>query len=96
MANVLKRFIRQLEEPLLTEQLRDDFLRVANTGADTAEQQAEDEKLEKYRHLLAKLPAINYNTLRRLVSQFHDNKHYNLSQLSCTLGWTSLHCGRPM
>ena len=64
MANVLKRFIRQLDEPLLTEQLRDDFLRVA----DTAEQQTEDEKLENYRQLLAKLPAINYNTLRRLVS----------------------------
>ena len=95
MANVLKRFIRQLEEPLLTDQLRDDFLKVAETG-DTGEQQTDDEKLESYRHLLAKLPAINYNTLRRLVSQFHDNKHYNLSQLSCTLGWTSLHCGRPM
>ena len=67
VANVLKRFIRQLEEPLLTDQLRDDFLKVAETG-DTGEQQTEDEKLESYRHLLAKLPAINYNTLRRLVS----------------------------
>ena len=68
MANVLKRFIRQLDEPLLTEQLRDDFLRVADTTGDTGEQQTEDEKLENYRQLLAKLPAINYNTLRRLVS----------------------------
>ena len=68
MANVLKRFIRQLDEPLLTEQLRDDFLRVADTTGDTAEQQTEDEKLESSRQLLAKLPAINYNTLRRLVS----------------------------
>ena len=73
MANVLKRFIRQLEEPLLTEQLRDDFLRVASTAssedtAETGEHQTEEDKLESYRHLLAKLPAINYNTLRRLVS----------------------------
>ena len=69
VANVLKRFIRQLEEPLLTEQLRDDFLAVAETGETiTSEQQTADEKLESYRHLLAKLPAINYNTLRRLVS----------------------------
>ena len=73
MANVLKRFIRQLDEPLLTEQLRDDFLRVADTAetaetAETADQQTGDEKLESYRQLLANLPAINYNTLRRLVS----------------------------
>ena len=64
MANVLKRFIRQLEEPLLTEQLRQDFLSVAET-----EELVEDVKLERYRQLLSRLPAINYNTLRRLVRQ---------------------------
>ena len=72
MANVLKRFVRQLEAPLLTEQLRDDFLKVADTG-NTGEQQTDDERLESYRHLLAKLPAINYNTLRRLVSLLTTN-----------------------
>ena len=95
MANVLKRFIRQLEEPLLTEQLRDDFLKVAETG-DPAEQQTDDEKLESYRHLLAKLPAINYNTLRRLVSFITTNivKCSPVTcHLSCTLDWTSLHRG---
>ena len=30
VANVLKRFIRQLDEPLLTEQLRDGFLSAAS------------------------------------------------------------------
>ena len=30
VANVLKRFIRQLDEPLLTENLRDDFLQAVN------------------------------------------------------------------
>ena len=30
VANVLKRFVRQLDEPLLTAQLRDGFLRIAN------------------------------------------------------------------
>ena len=84
VANVLKRFIRQLEEPLLTEQLRQDFLSVAVT-----EDQLEDEKLEKYRQLLNKLPAINYNTLRRLVSQSSHTKLVNLSHCS---GGTSLHC----
>ena len=94
MANVLKRFIRQLEEPLLTEQLRDDFLRVADTTGDTGEQQTEDEKLESYRQLLAKLPAINYNTLRRLVSVTTTNfTIYHSSHLSSSLDWTSVHRG---
>ena len=30
VANVLKRFIRQLDEPLLTDQLRDGFIQSAN------------------------------------------------------------------
>ena len=61
VANVLKRFIRQLDEPLLTENLRESFLK-------TARLETQDEKLDKYRELLNKLPTINYNTLRRLVS----------------------------
>ena len=60
VANVLKRFIRQLDEPLLTENLRETFLK-------TARVENQDEKLDKYRELLNKLPTINYNTLRRLV-----------------------------
>ena len=33
------------------------------------EELVEDVKLERYRQLLSRLPAINYNTLRRLVGQ---------------------------
>ena len=76
MANVLKRFIRQLDEPLLTENLKDGFLKTANI--EQVKQMTcvnkslkillqTDEKLESYRELLNKLPVINYNTLRRLV-----------------------------
>ena len=64
VANVLKRFVRQLSEPLLTERLRDDFLNAADL-------QQESEKLERYRQLLGKMPAINYNTLRRLMGHLH-------------------------
>ena len=76
MANVLKRFIRQLDEPLLTENLKDGFLKTANieqVGQMTCVNKSlkillqTDEKLESYRELLNKLPVINYNTLRRLV-----------------------------
>jgi len=64
VANVLKRFIRQLDEPLLTESLRESFLK-------TARIENQDEKLDKYRELLNKLPTINYNTLRRLMGHLH-------------------------
>jgi len=64
VANVLKRFIRQLDEPLLTENLRESFLK-------TARLETQDEKLDKYRELLNKLPTINYNTLRRLMGHLH-------------------------
>jgi len=64
VANVLKRFIRQLDEPLLTENLRESFLK-------TARVENQDEKLDKYRELLNKLPTINYNTLRRLMGHLH-------------------------
>ena len=77
MANVLKRFIRQLDEPLLTENLKDGFLKTANieqvrhmTCVNNSSSKIllqTDEKLESYRELLNKLPVINYNTLRRLV-----------------------------
>merc|ERR1719461_1675791 len=64
VANVLKRFIRQLEEPLLTEFLRESFLK-------TARIENQDQKLDRYRELLNKLPTINYNTLRRLMGHLH-------------------------
>ena len=76
MANVLKRFIRQLDEPLLTENLKDGFLKTANieqvrkmtcVNKSLKILLQTDEKLESYRELLNKLPVINYNTLRRLV-----------------------------
>eukprot|EP00092_Neocalanus_flemingeri_P004733 GFUD01005098.1.p1 GENE.GFUD01005098.1~~GFUD01005098.1.p1 ORF type:complete len:1563 (+),score=315.45 GFUD01005098.1:146-4834(+) len=64
VANVLKRFIRQLDEPLLTEHLRESFMKAARI-------ENQDEKLDKYRELLNKLPTINYNTLRRLMGHLH-------------------------
>lgn len=64
MANVLKRFVRQLEEPLLTEMLRPGFLAAAGL-------EVEQDKLDSYRALLSKLPAINYATLRLLMRHLH-------------------------
>ena len=57
VANVLKRFIRQLSEPLITEQLKEGFLQAAAI-------QGEEKRLDTYRSLLNKLPDVNYKTLR--------------------------------
>ena len=59
VANVLKRFVRQLSEPLLTDTLRPEFLEAATL-------EVEEERLAKYSNLLTRMPSINYNTLRRV------------------------------
>ena len=51
VANVLKRFVRQLSEPLLTDLLRSQFL-------ETAAIEVEEERLAKYSDLLARMPSI--------------------------------------
>lgn len=60
VANALKRFMRTLDEPLLTEALRPMWM-----AASKIEQ--EGEKLEKYEELLLGLPDVNFRTLRRLI-----------------------------
>ncbi|XP_040570761.1 arf-GAP with Rho-GAP domain, ANK repeat and PH domain-containing protein 2 isoform X2 [Lepeophtheirus salmonis] len=61
VANTLKRFMRTLEEPLLTEGLRGNWMKNSCTKDII-------DKKKGYRALLRKLPVINYNTLRRLIS----------------------------
>ena len=63
VANVLKRFVRQLSEPLLTDTLRPEFLEAATL-------EGEEERLAKYSNLLTRMPSINYNTLRCVIQEF--------------------------
>nr|XP_018909007.1 PREDICTED: arf-GAP with Rho-GAP domain, ANK repeat and PH domain-containing protein 1 [Bemisia tabaci] len=65
VAGVLKRFFRDLPEPLLSNQLHK-FLCSA-TGVDCSE----EEKVAMYRSLLEKLAPVNYVTTRRLISHLH-------------------------
>ena len=53
VANVLKRFVRQLSEPLLTDLLRSQFL-------ETAAIEVEEERLAKYSDLLARCPPLQH------------------------------------
>lgn len=61
VANALKRFFRTLNEPLLTEKLRPMFLQAAAV-------EEVNKKTDRYRNLVQLLPAINYNTLKKLLS----------------------------
>jgi len=64
VANVLKRFVRQLEEPLLTDYLKDSFLKAAAI-------KDLDQKLTRYKNLLHQLPAINFATMRKLLGHLN-------------------------
>ncbi|XP_015364113.1 PREDICTED: arf-GAP with Rho-GAP domain, ANK repeat and PH domain-containing protein 2 [Diuraphis noxia] len=65
VASVLKRFFRDLPEPLLTTELHTHLCNAVKCNC------SEDEKVILYRSLLERLPAINYVTLRKLLSHLY-------------------------
>ena len=89
VANVLKRFFRTLDSPLLTKNLRHSWIEAAGI-------EDNDHKQEVYRELLSKLPEINYKTLRRLivhlrsVSEQHEENLMPISNLTSLWGPTTL------
>ncbi|XP_046390911.1 uncharacterized protein LOC124159260 [Ischnura elegans] len=90
VAAVLKRFFRDLPEPLLTPTLHDDFCKIA-------ESEDKEEKVKLYRILLEKLPLVNHLTLRRLLSHLnyvHSQQERNLmpvENLAAIWGPTLMH-----
>ncbi|KAJ1523578.1 hypothetical protein ONE63_001425 [Megalurothrips usitatus] len=64
VASVLKRFFRDLPEPLLTSKLHPSL-------CETSCEQDENKRLEKYSSLLAELPPVNAITLRCLLAHLH-------------------------
>jgi len=64
VANVVKRFVRQLESPLLTDELRQAFLATARIPD-------QDTKLTTYKSLLSKLPDVNHATMRKLLGHLY-------------------------
>ncbi|KAK3576086.1 hypothetical protein CHS0354_014089 [Potamilus streckersoni] len=61
VANVIKRFFRNLDEPLLTSRLYKPFTQTAALGDKVVKEQW-------YKYLLQQLPRVNYQTLKRLAS----------------------------
>ncbi|XP_071446305.1 uncharacterized protein RhoGAP15B [Hetaerina americana] len=89
VAAVLKRFFRDLPEPLLTSALHDDICKIAELDP--------KDKVQSYRRILEKLPCVNYVTLRRLLahlSYVHSQQERNLmpvDNLAAIWGPTLMH-----
>lgn len=64
VANVLKRFLRTLPEPLLTNELYSQWI-------DGLAMDSHDHQLELYKHLISGLPHVNRRTLRKLLGHLH-------------------------
>lgn len=87
VCNVLKRFLRNLTDPLLTSRLYSRWIQ-------TAGEYDHNVKLQWYKYLLLQLPRVNYLTLRRLASHLSKlSKHasenlMNLNNISIAFGST--------
>ena len=78
VADLLKRFVRTLDHPLLTKNLR--YQWIENSSIEDI-----DDKLVEYRKLLSQLPVINYKTLRRLIVHLRaisEQNEHNLMPVS--------------
>ncbi|KAK3909307.1 Arf-GAP with Rho-GAP domain, ANK repeat and PH domain-containing protein 2 [Frankliniella fusca] len=90
VASVLKRFFRDLPEPLLTAKLHSKL-------CETSAEQSEEKRLAKYHSLLAELPSVNAVTLRRLLAHLHfihEESEHNLmpvENLAAIWGPTLMH-----
>ena len=64
VANVLKRFLRTLPEPLLTNELYSHWI-------DGIDMESHELRLDLYKRLIGALPHVNHRTLRKLLGHLH-------------------------
>lgn len=65
VSSVLKRFFRDLPEPLFVPELHGELRQIIETSSDL------QDKLNKYNEVLKKLPEINHITARRLIGHLY-------------------------
>ncbi|UMM17461.1 hypothetical protein L5515_013997 [Caenorhabditis briggsae] len=93
LASVVKLYLRKLPEPLLTYELYDDFVKLGTEccSAQASGSNCEEEKVEKLRQLVRKLPVHNYETLKFImlhlnrVSWFHEVNLMGAANLSTVI-----------
>lgn len=91
VASVLKRFFRDLPEPVLTTELHIHLCNATKCNC------SENEKVMLYRSLLERLPAINFVTVRTLLSHLYyiqlqnDENLMTVQNLASIWGPTLMH-----
>ncbi|KAG8195828.1 hypothetical protein JTE90_008525 [Oedothorax gibbosus] len=97
VSNVLKLYLRQLPEPLLTYRLYPDFIKVAKDfPSQKAEDSSNEDVVEDLRKLVQRLPSIHSSTLKCLMHHLHrvseHSNHNNMppSNLGIVFGPTLL------
>ncbi|KAI8970124.1 hypothetical protein BDF20DRAFT_889397 [Mycotypha africana] len=89
VADALKQFLRELPEPLLTYSFYDEFITASAAGD-------HDERLYMIKKVIKKLPACNYNLLKRIiehfviVTDFEATNHMYATNLAIVFGPTLL------
>lgn len=82
VAGCFKLYLRELSEPLLTEELFSEFLDCGN-GGNTAD------NITKLKHLINLLPPVNYNLLKRLIQHLglvaEHEQHNKMKPLSLSI-----------
>ncbi|RWS25496.1 uncharacterized protein B4U80_07178 [Leptotrombidium deliense] len=78
VASLLKMYFRELPNPLLTYELYDDFVKAIEpvTNIQCNEMRTEDDKLEKLKEVLRRLPAAHYTTLKYLMKHLSKVSSY--------------------
>ncbi|GLH01058.1 GTPase-activating protein CdGAPr [Gryllus bimaculatus] len=90
VSSVLKRFFRDIPEPLLTTELHGQF-------CDIAAGKFKEDKVALYRRTLEQLPPVNYLTTRKLISHLHsiheqrEKNRMPLDNLAAIWGPTLMH-----
>lgn len=93
VANALKRFFRNLKEPLLMSHLY-------NTWIEKSKMSTEQTKLDWYHYYIRELPLVHRRTLRRLVihlyklSQCSDENKMSVRNIATSFGSTLMNAGK--
>ncbi|GAB1598832.1 arf-GAP with Rho-GAP domain, ANK repeat and PH domain-containing protein 1-like isoform X2 [Argonauta hians] len=92
VSGVLKKFFRDMADPLLTKELYDKWIKTAETDDTQA-------KLNWYKYLIKQLPQVNQNTLKKLITHLWsvaEKEHMNkmgVDQLATVFGPTLMSGG---
>ncbi|XP_057312661.1 arf-GAP with Rho-GAP domain, ANK repeat and PH domain-containing protein 1-like isoform X2 [Hydractinia symbiolongicarpus] len=96
VAGLLKQYLRELPQPLLTSLLYEDFIQ---NSYEVQDEESHYAKMQTYKHLLGSLSNVNYETLRCVIKHLHqvievsDSNKMTLQNVIVIFGPILLSCG---